>query len=101
MTATVTAFLGERRIASGERGEVTRLIEERYDQIMHFARYGDEFTLAGGVLDFYASDHKPLFPDLSKTEFTYQLSDHLPLWIQIGTDIDGFVLDQIIQRKKD
>lgn len=73
---------------------------KRYDQIMHFARYGADFTLAGGVLDFYASDHKPLFPDLSKTEFTYQMSDHLPLWIQIGTDIDGFVLDQIIQRKK-
>ena len=68
---------------------------------MHFARYGDEFTLAGGVLDFYAGDHRPLFPNLSKTEFTYQLSDHLPLWIQIGTDIDGVVLDQIIQRKRD
>lgn len=74
---------------------------KRYDQIMHFARYGDDFTLAGGVLDFYASDHRPLFPELSKTEFTYQISDHLPLWIQIGTDIDSFVLDQIIQRKKD
>ena len=75
--------------------------DKRYDQIMHFARYGDEFTLAGGVLDFYASDHKPLFPNLTKTEFTYQLSDHLPLWIQIDTDIDGVVLDQLIQRKRD
>ena len=74
--------------------------DKRYDQIMHFARYGDEFTLAGGVLDFYASDHKPLFPDLTKQEFTYQLSDHLPLWIQICTDIDGAVLDQLIQRKR-
>lgn len=74
--------------------------DKRYDQIMHFARYGDDFTLAGGVLDFYASDHKPLFPDLSKTEFTYQMSDHLPLWIQIDTDIDGVILDQLIQRKR-
>ena len=73
---------------------------KRYDQIMHFARYGDEFTLAGGVVDFYASDHKPLFPDLDKAQFTYQMSDHLPLWIQISTDIDGVVLDQLIQRKK-
>ena len=74
--------------------------DKRYDQILHFARYGDDFTLAGGVLDFYASDHKPLFPELTKAEFTYQLSDHLPLWIQIDTDIDGVVLDQIIQRKR-
>lgn len=73
---------------------------KRYDQILHFARYGDDFTLAGGVLDFYASDHKPLFPALTKTEFTYQLSDHLPLWVQICTDIDGAILDQIIQRKR-
>lgn len=73
--------------------------DKRYDQILHFARYGDDFTLAGGVLDFYASDHKPLFPNLTKAEFTYQLSDHLPLWIQISTDIDGEVLDQLIQRK--
>jgi hypothetical protein len=28
------------------------------------------------------------------------MSDHLPLWIQINTDIDGFVLDQLIQRKR-
>jgi endonuclease/exonuclease/phosphatase family metal-dependent hydrolase len=74
--------------------------DKRYDQIMHFARYNDDFTLGGGVLDFYASDHKPLFPDLDKMAFTFQLSDHLPLWIQINTDIDGVVLDQLIQRKK-
>ena len=56
--------------------------------------------LAGGVVDFYASDHKPLFPDLTKEKFTYQMSDHLPLWVQIRTDIDGFILDQLIQRKR-
>ena len=52
------------------------------------------------MLDFYAGDHKPLFPDLDKQAFTFQLSDHLPLWIQINTDIDGFELDEIIQRKR-
>jgi len=25
------------------------------------------------------------------------MSDHLPIWIQIKTDIDGFRLDQIVQ----
>ena len=74
--------------------------EKRYDQIMHFARYSDSFTNAGGVVDFYAGDHKPLFPDLTKLEFTFQMSDHLPLWIQINTDIDGFQLDELIQRKR-
>jgi endonuclease/exonuclease/phosphatase family metal-dependent hydrolase len=74
--------------------------DKRYDQILHFARFSDSFTNAGGVLDFYAGDHKPLFPDLTKDQFTYQMSDHLPLWIQINTDIDGMVLDQIIQRKR-
>jgi endonuclease/exonuclease/phosphatase family metal-dependent hydrolase len=73
--------------------------DKRYDQILHLARYPENFSNAGGVLDFYASDHTPLFPALTKAEFTYQMSDHLPLWIQINTDIDGFELDQIIQRK--
>ena len=49
------------------------------------------------MLDFYANDHKPLFPDLTKDKFTYQLSDHLPLWMQINTDIDGFKLEQIVR----
>jgi endonuclease/exonuclease/phosphatase family metal-dependent hydrolase len=74
--------------------------DKRYDQILHLARYPANFTNAAGVLDFYAGDHKPLFADLTKAEFTFQMSDHLPLWIQINTDIDGFVLDQIIQRKR-
>jgi endonuclease/exonuclease/phosphatase family metal-dependent hydrolase len=72
---------------------------KRYDQILHSPIYDKNFTNQGGVLDFYAGDHTPLFPELSKQEFTYQLSDHLPLWIQVNTDIEGFNLDQIIQRK--
>jgi len=75
--------------------------DKRYDQILHLSRFPDTFTNAGGVVDFYAGDHKPLFPDLDKAAFTYQMSDHLPLWVQVNTDIDGFVLDQIIQRKRD
>lgn len=74
--------------------------DKRYDQIMHFARYDESFTNRGGVLDFYRSDHKPLFASLTKSEFTYQLSDHLPLWIQINTDIESTRLDQLIQRKR-
>lgn len=69
---------------------------KRYDQILHLAQYPENFTNKGGVLDFYAGDHTPLFPNLTKEKFTYQMSDHLPLWIQIHTDIDMRQLDQII-----
>ena len=74
--------------------------DKRYDQILHYARYPADFTLGGGVLDFYASDHKPLFPNLTKQQFTFQMSDHLPLWVQIRTDIDDFKLDELIQSKR-
>ena len=40
---------------------------------------------------------QPLFKDLTKSEFTYQLSDHLPLWVQINTDTDEQKLEQLIQ----
>jgi hypothetical protein len=58
-------------------------------------------TNKGGALDFYIDDAsiEALFPgqNYSRTKFTYQMSDHLPSWIQIKTDIDGFRLDQIVQ----
>jgi endonuclease/exonuclease/phosphatase family metal-dependent hydrolase len=54
----------------------------------------------GGSLDFFI-DHqhtKELFQgNMTRSQFTYQLSDHLPLWIQINTDIDEMKLNQIIQ----
>lgn len=55
---------------------------------------------AGGGLDFYIDEAhiKELFPaGLSLTKFTFQLSDHLPLWMQISTDIDGEKLEELIQ----
>jgi len=61
---------------------------------------GQNFTNAGGELDFYIDEAhiKELFPlGLTKEKFTFQLSDHLPLWMQINTNIDGQKLEQIIQ----
>ena len=72
---------------------------KRYDQIVHHPIYPDNFTNAGGVLDFYIDEAhiKQLFPGgMTKEKFTFQLSDHLPLWMQINTDIDGQQLEQII-----
>ncbi|MCX6899036.1 MAG: endonuclease/exonuclease/phosphatase family protein [Verrucomicrobia bacterium] len=74
--------------------------DKRYDQILHYPIYPENFTNAGGELDFYIDDAhiKQLFPGgMTKGKFTYQLSDHLPLWMQINTDIDGQKLEQIIQ----
>lgn len=74
--------------------------DKRYDQILHHAQYPETFSNKGGIVDFYINSGriKELFPSgPSKTEFTFQMSDHLPLWMQIKTDIDGFKLDQIMQ----
>ena len=71
--------------------------DKNYDQILHHPIYPANFSNGGGVLDFYVGDHKPLFPDLTKDKFTYEMSDHLPLWVQINTDIDGFKLEQIVK----
>ena len=87
----------------------------RYDQILHRPTVknqskpggdaADDFVVtAGGALDFFKGGAmmKKLFPDQNYTpeQFSYQLSDHLPLWIQIKTDIDGIRLDQIIQASR-
>ena len=72
----------------------------RYDQILHYPTYKGRFTNAGGSVDFFIDDAhiKELFPKgMTRAKFTYQLSDHLPLWIQINTDIDEMRLNQIIK----
>jgi hypothetical protein len=76
--------------------------DKRYDQILHYSDYPDNFTNKGGILDYYidASHIKDLFPGMNKTDFTFQMSDHLPLWMQMNTDIDGFELEQIVQGSK-
>ena len=63
-----------------------------YDQILHSPTHADRFSSSGGVLDFYQGDWKPLYPSATHRPandkaFTYQLSDHLPLWLQVKTDI--------------
>jgi len=71
---------------------------KRYDQILHFPTFTKCFTDRGGTLDCYRGNHRPSLSGISLTEseFTYQLSDHLPLWIQIDTDIDEEKLDQVL-----
>jgi hypothetical protein len=78
--------------------------DARYDQIMHLPTLKKRFTNFGGTLDFFGSDAKikDLFvgSDYTREKFTYQMSDHLPIWVQIDTDIEGQRLTQIIQNGK-
>lgn len=72
---------------------------KRYDQILHNPVYTKSLTDKGGVLDFIGKGWGALYPEAASPfdqDFTYQLSDHLPLWVMIDTDIDGEQLDQIL-----
>jgi hypothetical protein len=76
----------------------------RYDQILHLPTMKKRFSNHGGTLDFFISKAriKQLFPDKNYTplEFSFQLSDHFPVWVQINTDIEDQRLDQIVQNAK-
>lgn len=60
--------------------------DKRYDQILHLPASASAFTGKGGAVDFYTGGIGALYPDsIDEREFTYELSDHLPLWVQITT----------------
>lgn len=90
---------GEQVIGGSNLGK-----DARYDQILHLPTLKKRFSNAGGTLDFFGSDAgiKVLFPDKGYTrqKFSFQLSDHFPLWVQIKTDIDVERLNQIVQNGK-
>ena len=75
---------------------------KRYDQILHHPTItGSVFSKYGGVVDFYKGDHKRFKPyrHLSKYGFTYELSDHLPLWVQLNLDVEDKQLDQLMAKR--
>jgi len=71
--------------------------DKSYDQILHYPVYPENFTNRAGVVDFFTGGTAAMFPGMTKEAFTYQMSDHLPLWMQIHTDVDGFEIDQILR----
>ena len=76
---------------------------KRYDQILHHPKQtGSVFTNKGGVVDFYNDDHKKILPykNMDKDSFTYELSDHLPLWVQLNIDTQEEELDQLLSNRK-
>ena len=77
--------------------------DKRYDQILHNPVYTTSITNKGGCLDFIGDGWGKLYPEAKSAfdqDFTYQLSDHLPLWVMIDTDTDAEELDQILAPAK-
>ena len=74
--------------APGLEAQVTTDLarNKRYDGIMCLPQVRTRFTGRAGAVDFYAGDHRALFPGrrITKTAFTFQLSDHLPLWAELS-----------------
>ena len=72
--------------------------DKRYDQILHYPKHTKCFTNNAGILDFYTGGIETLYPqeNLTKRKFTFELSDHLPMWIQLDVDTEGEQLDQIL-----
>jgi endonuclease/exonuclease/phosphatase family metal-dependent hydrolase len=91
--------VGDRVIGGSNLGE-----DARFDQILHLPTMKSRFTNEGGSLDFFLSDAKikELFPTQKYTreKFSFQLSDHFPVWAQIKIDIDGQRLEEIVQDSK-
>ena len=73
-----------------------------YDQILHYPTDAKRFTDHAGVLNFLKGGIAKLYPGqkMTKRAFTFQMSDHFPLWVEIDTYIDGARLDQIINGGK-
>ena len=63
-----------------------------YDQILHSPTPVSRFSGKGGVLNFLEGGWKSLYPNTSHRpssdgNFTYEMSDHFPLWLQVETDM--------------
>ncbi|MBI3131428.1 MAG: endonuclease/exonuclease/phosphatase family protein [Acidobacteria bacterium] len=80
---------------------------KRYDQLLHLPSpvFDKAFTGQGGVLDFAGDGGveglKDLFKGIKGTSskgLTYELSDHLPLWIHVNTDNAEAKLDQVLSQ---
>jgi hypothetical protein len=90
---------GDQVIGGSNLGETAR-----YDQILHLPTMTARFSNKGGTLNFLKGegDIKGLFPDANYDleQFSFQISDHFPIWVQVNVDIEDQHLDQIIQDGK-
>lgn len=90
---------GDRKIAGTNIGK-----SMRYDQILNLPTAKKRRITAGGTVDFFVGDKRieELFPDekYTREQFSFQVSDHFPVWVQVKTDIDGDRFDQIVHPAK-
>jgi len=73
--------------------------DKRYDQILHNPKYTTSFMNKGGVLDFFGSGWGKLFPEAKSPKdpkYTFELSDHLPLWMLVNVATDQEQLDELL-----
>lgn len=72
-----------------------------YDQMFHSPTKVKRFTDKGGVVVFEKGDHEVLFgPTVKKSRFTYQMSDHLPLWLELDVWIEDEQIKAAIPRER-
>jgi len=75
---------------------------KRYDQILHYPAFTTGVSSSGGVLDYYVNEKSiaKLYVKNppAKAAFTFEMSDHLPIWVQLKTDVDSEKLDEIIAK---
>ena len=76
-----------------------------YDQILHYSEFTNMYADKGGVVDF-TGDWRELYPasdfkGMKETDFINQMSDHLPMWVQIDTDTDEERLEQLAAPPKE
>jgi len=77
-------------------------MNKRYDQIFYYPTHTKSFTNNGGILDFHTGGIEKLYPKDTPTHrrYTYEMSDHLPLWVQLNLDVADERLEQIIIKKR-
>lgn len=75
-------------------------MNKRYDQILYYPGHTKTFTNKGGIVDFHTGGIEKLYPNkpLTQTKYTYQMSDHLPLWMHLNVDLDDERIEHVIRK---
>jgi len=71
---------------------------ERFDHILHDPTNAERFTGKGGIIKFSYEDRVPLFGEaMTEKRFTFQMSDHLPLWMAVDVWIEDEQIKALIE----
>jgi len=115
--ATSSDFQIPDKILTGNLPGSNVLQNKIYDQILYYNKYKDVTFTKAGIFNFYETvfdnlEHysgridkhadKDITDVKSFNDFkTYQMSDHLPLWVEMNTDHTNNYLDMIINKKEE